>query len=74
MRRNRDPWLRGEIRLHRNAWSGVFQELAVRALSSDDMSLLVETKGTPTFLHDERCHRVDEPPFDPAASLALLKE
>ena len=74
MRRNRDPWLRGEIQLSRNAWSGVFEELTIRALSSNQMSLLVETKDTPTFLLNQRCHRVDEPPFDPSASLALLRK
>jgi hypothetical protein len=74
MRRMHDPWLRGEIRLDRNAWSGVFEEITVRSLSNDEMSIVVETKDTPTLLLDQRCRRVKEPSYDPAGSLALLKE
>lgn len=74
MRRRHDPWLRGNIRLNRNAWNGVFEALTLRSLSNETMSLVVETKDEPTFIDDETCHRVTEPPFDPAESLALLKQ
>lgn len=74
MRERHDPWLRGNIRLNRNALSGVFEVLTVRSLSNEEMSLLVETQGDAIFMYDETCRRVSEPPFDPAESIALLKQ
>jgi hypothetical protein len=74
MRERHDPWLRGKILLNRNALSGVFEDLSLRSLSNDEMSLVVETKDTPVFIYDETCRRVKEPPFDPAESVALLKK
>lgn len=74
LRKDHDPWLRGEIKLHPNAWNGVFEELTFRTLSKDEMSFVAETRDTPMALLEQTCQRVDEPPFDPAASLALLKK